>query len=128
MGGYGILRHMKKLFFIVFMGVCAAAQAAEFDVCGDFASEIGKNGLPKGWTFHAWKGYLPQPTVSVTEGDAKGTRALCVKDVRGTDGAAKAVPARNAIPKPAHIFLIASLLSFLPSSVPLARNSASEGR
>ena len=79
---------MKKLLFILLAVVCAVAQAAEFDVCGDFASEIGKNGLPKGWTFHAWKGYLPQPTVSVTEGDAMGTRALCVKDVRGTDGAA----------------------------------------
>ena len=83
-----MLRRMKKLFFMWFVCVCAAAQAAEFNVCGDFTFEIGKNGLPKGWTFHAWKGYLPQPTVGVTEGDVKGTRALHVSDVRGTDGAA----------------------------------------
>ena len=86
---------MKKLIFMWFVGVCAVAQAAEFDVCGDFASEIGKNGLPKGWTFHAWKGYLPQPTVGVAGGDAKGTRALCVKDVRGTDGAAVMTAAKR---------------------------------
>ena len=86
---------MKKRSFILLAVVCAVAQAAEFDVCGDFTSEIGKNGLPKGWTFHAWKGYLPQPTVSVAEGDAKGTRALCVKDVRGTDGAAVMTAAKR---------------------------------
>ena len=45
---------MRKLFFVVVVGICAAAQAAELDVYGDFASEIGKNGLPKGWTFHMW--------------------------------------------------------------------------
>ena len=83
-----MLCRMKKLVFMWFVCVCATAQAAEFNVCGDFTSEIGKNGLPRGWTFHAWKGYLPQPTVGVTEGDAKGTRALHVSDVRGTDGAA----------------------------------------
>ena len=79
---------MKKLIVMLFAGICAVAQAAEFGVCGDFASEIGKDGLPNGWKFHEWKGYLPKPTVEVTEGDGKGTRALSVKDVRGTDGAA----------------------------------------
>ena len=48
MGGYDILRRMKKLIFMWFVFVFALAQAAEFDVCGDFTSEIGKNGLPKG--------------------------------------------------------------------------------
>ena len=86
---------MRKLFFVVVVGICAAAQAAEFDVYGNFASEIGKNGLPKGWTFHMWKGYLPKPTVGVTEGDAKGTRALFVKDVRGNDGAAVMTTAKR---------------------------------
>ena len=73
---------------MLFVGVCAVARATEFGVCGDFSSEIDKKGLPTGWTFHEWKGYLPKPAVGVTEGDAKGTCALSVKDVRGTDGAA----------------------------------------
>ena len=79
---------MRKLLSTVAAVVCAAVLAAEFDVCGDFASGLGKNGLPKGWTFHVWKGYLPKPAAEVVEGDAKGGRALCIKDVRGADGAA----------------------------------------
>ena len=86
---------MSKLFFVAVASICAAAQAAEFDVHGDFASEIGTSGLPKGWMFHVWKGYLPKPAVGVTEGDAKGTCALFVKDVRGTDGAAVMTAAKR---------------------------------
>ena len=86
---------MRKTVFMVVAAVCAAVQAAEFGVCGDFASEPGRNGLPKGWTFHMWKGYLPKPAVEVVDVDAKGTRALCVKDVRGTDGAAVMTAAKR---------------------------------
>ena len=86
---------MKKKTTMVAAAVCAAVQAAEFDVCGDFASEPGKNGLPKGWTFHAWEGYLPKPAAEVVGGDAKGTRALCVKDVRGNYGAAVMTAAKR---------------------------------
>ena len=86
---------MRRLFYLVFAGICAVAQAAEFGVCGDFTSEIGKDGLPSGWKFHEWKGYLPKPTVEVTDGDGKGTRALSVKDVRGTDGAAVMTAAKR---------------------------------
>jgi hypothetical protein len=72
---------------MLIVGACAVAHAAEFDVQGDFASKPGANGLPAGWVFHTWEGYLPKPMAKVVEGDAKGTFALSVDDVRGKHGA-----------------------------------------
>ena len=77
---------MKKCFIAFLMLSSFAAVANEFDVNGGFAGD-GKDGLPKGWQFHTWEGYMPRPSASIVEGDAPGVRAMRIRDVRGKHGA-----------------------------------------
>ncbi len=81
--GKSVFRAAANLAAIM---AAACAAAAEFDVNGGFAGD-GRDGLPKGWQFHTWEGYMPKPDASIVDGDAPGVRAMRIANVRGKYGA-----------------------------------------
>ena len=73
---------MKWIFGFIGAFLASALQAFEVPVDGGF-SAVSNEGLPAGWNWHEWGGYLPHSSVSLEPGGI-----VHFTNVRGKDGSA----------------------------------------